>query len=137
GVRSARQLPHPHGDVTHRLDESSTLGRDDTAETSERALGNVFREVCAPLELGNDLSEREQIFEFVTLERLDGNAVTDEGGQLLSSLVDHPVLGDNPIGQVDVLVKERRRGPAEALGHQGEEPNNRIIDAIAKLVAAL
>ena len=135
GVCGARELPHAHCDVTHRLDEAAAAGCDDAAEASERSLRDVLGQVRTPLQLGNDLSQSEQILELIGVEHADRDPVAHERGELLTPLVHESILSDHPVGELDVLVEKRSRCPAEALGHQREQPHDAVVDTASKLVA--
>ena len=64
-VRRARHLPHMHRDVAHLLNETSAARRQDAPERPCGSLGDVFRQVGAALELGDDLQHRHQVLELL------------------------------------------------------------------------
>jgi hypothetical protein len=131
GERVGRALPHLDGDLGHQLDDPPAAGTHVGPEAAHCPLCDVLGQVGTALQLRDDEEQRDEVSQLLAggpgpLELLPDEQL-DRGCQLVDLLV----AVDHRLGELWVVVEERRGGMAQRFGDEGKKPPDLEVDGRA------
>jgi hypothetical protein len=134
-VCGAGRAPHADGNVAHLLDQPAPTRADGATKAARGSLRDVFSQVSTSLELRNDLENGDEVLELVGVElHAARESIFHQRSELLASLVDPLIIGDDLIRTLDILVEQCSRRPAQTVGDQREEHQGGVVNPAAEIV---
>ena len=130
-------LPHLVGHLGHELHDASAPWAHVRPEVVHGPLGHVLGQVGAPLQLGDDQEQADQVAQLVTLDRPLLQLIPNEQLHLGGEGIDGLVPVDHRLAQEQLTVEEGVRGLGEGLGDQGEELDDLVVDGVETEVSGV